>query len=556
MALAYWLNPAVQSSNAFDFQPQIFIPITFFSMYYCMLRERWKLYFLFVFLSLMIEEHVAIILLAFSLATILTRGRLVSAAQAIRKLQLPKLGRTTQALLATIILSISGYFASRLVRESYPLVPQFVEVYRTTDGFHVLGSTNDIVSVPFYALMNPARALEALSYDLYLKVLFVIFLFAPLLFLSLRSRLSIVAVVLLLPFLLSNYPPYYMLGAQYPLYFVPLVFLAAVESLKTVADQRQKDSKIQHAGSNKFKLNRNLILTSMVILTFAFSIFLSPISPLSTTFTKSPAILWYQEPYSSENYVKILHEIVGMIPPNASVLTQNNIFPHLSSRTNAYVIPTIKVNSESAEIAIKDYVRHQIDLSDFVLLDNFGLGSGSLTGFVLDELEKNEDFRISVIGQSAVLFERGQYENVSFMPFGDYEVFVGTSDFVVPYAETKDDTFSSTGRVVFSPKGATHEVMLYGPYTYLPRGVFEITFQMKFGKHDGGYLGMIDVSENYGSVLSKKELYGSMVPADIWTNYTITVSSTNLRREVEFRVFTTGLADVYVDKVIVKRVSS
>jgi len=38
---------------------------------------------------------------------------------------------------------------------------------------------------------------------------------------------------------------------------------------------------------------------------------------------------------------EFIHEVLTYVPPNASVMTQNNIFPHVSSRINAYVIPVI-----------------------------------------------------------------------------------------------------------------------------------------------------------------------------------------------------------------------
>jgi uncharacterized membrane protein len=46
----------------------------------------------------------------------------------------------------------------------------------------------------------------------------------------------------------------------------------------------------------------------------------------------------YTTPGSSE-HDKIVHNFMAQIPQNASVLTQSNIFPHLSSRMHAYTIP-------------------------------------------------------------------------------------------------------------------------------------------------------------------------------------------------------------------------
>ena len=556
MALAYLLNPGLQSSNTFDFQPQIFIPIMIFSTYYFMIKGRWKLYFLFAFLCLAIEEHVAVILFLLSLAKLLSENRLKSLIRTVRTLHPTRPSLVASMLLATLAFSASWYFVSRGVRQSFPIAPEFGEIYRATDSYRVLGFTNDILSLPVYVLMNPQRTFEALSYDFQFKFLYIIFLFAPLLFLSFKSKLSLVVVVLLVPFLLSNYRPYYVLGAHYPLYLLPLVFLAAVEGLSSRAFRIQntapKESKIE-GSRNSWDLSSTLRIVIVVTLIFAVSI--SPISPLSQAFLKSPPILWYAQPYSSETYVNTLHEMIGMIPPNASILTQNNIFPHLSSRINAYVIPTIEVQSKSATDALTNYIRQQMNQSDYVLLDSIGLGTEKWTSYVLDQIDNRSDFRAYAVGGSAILFMKGYNGTSFFVPNGNQEIFLGRSDLMIPSGQIIYDKDSNDGNVAFSPNGTDAGVFLYGPYVFLPLGVYEITFEVKLGTHQDGYLATIDVSEGHGtSILSKRDLFGFEAPSNAWINYTLSLSSTQLRRAVEFRIFTNGAADIYLDRVIVKRI--
>jgi uncharacterized membrane protein len=550
MGLTYLLYPAVQAANSFDFQPQAFIPLVFFSMSYFLLKGRLKLYFGFVFLSLMIEENVAIIVFFFSLMQLLTLSRVRLFLRALRNMRFPRLRGATGVPLATMFVSVVGYFVSRFVKGTFPLVPEFVEVYRTTDGFHVLGGTNEIVAAPLYAVLNPVRAVEALSYDFQVKVLYLMFLFAPLLFLSFKSKLSFAIVALLLPFLLSNYLPYYTLGAQYPLYVVPLVFLAAVEGLSKLEAWGQRRAKVRLG-----RLNRRLVSVCVLGFTLVFSVFLSPISPLSKALTSSPQILWYPQPYQSKNHIEILHEMILMIPSNASVLTQNNIFPHLSGRVNAYVLPLVKANSQPAETAMENYTRNMINMSDYILLDSLGYSGESSLSSVLDEVMKNGNFKTFWVGQSAILFVQRSNETSSFVPNPESEVFVGSSDFTLTDADVINDDSSKSGAVVYSRKGGNPGIVVYGPYVFLPSGSFEITFEIKFGSHDNGYLGKIDVAENFGSILVQKELYGSTTPTDLWANYTLVLSSATLKHDVEFRFFTSGLADLYLDRVIVKKIT-
>lgn len=555
-AVAYLLSPGLQSANTFDFQQQIFIPITLFSMYFFMTENQWKFYFLFVFLSFMIEEHVAIIVFLMALVQLLTKNRLKSLVQLI-KMRASKPSLKASVLVITMALSVSWYFISRLVREAYPIAAEFVGVYRAADTYRVLGFTNDILSMPAYILMNPQRTFEALSYDFALKFMYLVFLFAPLLFLSLRSRLSFVSAILLAPFLLSNYPPYYTLGAHYPLYLLPLVFLAAIEGLRGHVFAPRNTEYTRHKYDvTRRQLYKTPTLTTIIVVTLIIIVSVSPLSPLSQAFTKSNSFLRYSQPYASGNFVDTLHEMINLVPQNASVLTQNNIFPHFSDRENAFVLPTIQASSTAEISSLTSYVKQEVNLSDFVLLDSVGLGTENWTSLALHEVQQREDFSVYAIGGSAILFKKSYNGSSFFVPNENFEVFLGQSDFMTTNAQIVYDPTSNDGNVVFSQKGTDPGFFVYGPYVFLPAGEFEITFEIKLGEHSEGYLGTIDVSENFGdSILGRRDIYGFEKTENAWTNYTLSLSSTELRKQVEFRVSTNGAADIYLDRVIVKRLT-
>jgi hypothetical protein len=126
---------------------------------------------------------------------------------------------------------------------------------------------------------------------------------------------------------------------------------------------------------------------------------------------------------------------------------------------------------------------------------------------------------------------------------------------MIPYAQTVYDVASSVNAVAFSQRGATYGIFVYGPYVFLPSGTFDITFEVKVGEHGEGYLGTVDVSEDYArTLLCRKDIYGFETPTNVWTNYTMTLATTRLRRAVEFRISTNGAADFYLNRVIVKKV--
>ena len=559
MALVYLLNPGIQSANSFDFQTQIFIPVTLFATYYFMTKRRWKLYFLSMSLGLMTEEHVAVIIFLMSLFQFLTRNRLKLAAQIVRRFHVLKPSPTGSALMATMAASASWFFISRFVRQAYSIAPAFMDIYKASDAYRVLGFGGDIFSLPYYILTNPQRTFEALSYDFQLKFIYVIFIFAPLLFFSFRSKLSIAVAILFVPFLLSNNRFYYTLGAHYPLYLVPLTFLAAIEGLNGLRPffNHTELGKLR-IDPKKSILDATSVLRTMLIVTLIFIISTSPLSPLSKTFMNStPPLLAYSQPYSSENYVETLHRMIDLVPPSASVLTQNNIFPHFSNRINAYAISPIIPNSVEATNAFVEYMRNQINLSDFVLLDSFGIKNEPWTGFIFNEVANSSDFKAYAFGGNAILFMKHYNGSAIFAPDPNYEVFLGDSDFLLSSAQIVEDPSSTDKCVVFRAEGTDPGILAYGPYVFLPPNLkLEITFELRFGNHSDGHLATIDVAEDYGnSILCKRDIYGSGTPANIWTNFTLTFSSTTLGQDAEFRVFAEGESDIYFDRVIVTKAS-
>jgi uncharacterized membrane protein len=146
-----------------------------------------------------------------------------------------------------------------------------------------------------------------------------------------------------------------MLGVHYPAYIIPFIFTAAVDGVK---------KQIPTPNFMRFgALVRNLLVLGVI-----FSLFASPLSPLlATTKMAIPHFSEYTLPTITEHTVT-LQRIVELVPPNASVLTQNNIFPHFSGRLNAYVIPLPHAVNYAPE-EMKAYIDQLINKSEYVLVD-------------------------------------------------------------------------------------------------------------------------------------------------------------------------------------------
>ena len=531
LAVAYLLYPALQGANWFDFQPQIFLPLLFFSSCYFMVTHRWKLYFLSVVLALMVEEDVVFVVVVLALYYFLTTGNIRSLIESVKRRKMNEnLASTFTFLVCAIYLPISTY-----IKDSFPINPMFMAVYKALDNFSVLGVKGSPIYFPFYVLSNPQRGFEALMYDFPLKFLYVIILFGPLLFIPFKSKLTIGTFALLSIFFFSNDSIYYSIGAHYPLYVLPLIFIAAIYGLR----------KLQlHAGLS--------ILKTILIVTLLFTVSLSPISPFSNAFIKQ-GLVWYPPVNLTigENE-RSLDELINLIPNNASVLTQNNIFAHVSSRINAYVIPITRFSYFTNDT---EYLKFLVNSSEYVLLDLSSLDP--MTNLVLNEITQNDSYGAYALGSSAVLFKRGYQGEPMFANYTDNRVLLAYKDLInATFDQIITDPSAGSEKVVLCPMGSTGYFM-WGPYIYLLPGTYEVTFTIKLGEHNDSSMGECDVSANHGgTIISERDIYGNELQTNEWTNFTLSFTLTKLMTSVEFRASSDGATDISIDRVIVKGILS
>jgi len=527
LAIAYLLYPALQGANWYDFHTAALLPVLFFSLCYFMITQRWKLYFPCVLLAVMVEEHAVFAVLIIAAYYFFASGNIKS----FPKLTKPLVMDGKMASIITLLICIVYYAISIYVKSYFPIDPNYVELLKATASYSVLGLKGDPTLFPFYVISNPQNAFNALMYDYPLKFLYMIFLFGPLLFIPFKSKLTVGVIGLLALFLFSNYEAYYLIGNQYPLYVVPLIFMAAIYGLRKIDIHF-----------------RTPLLKTMLVVTLLFIISTSPISPISNTFARE-GLLWYPTTSLKQNENTVsLNDLVNVIPSNASVLTQNKIFPHVSHRINAYAIPLDSTTNDTK------YIRRLINSSEYVLLDLSSQEAN--TKFVLDEITLNNSYGLYALASNAILFKRGFQGEPMFAHYTEYRTISAYEDlFVAPVTQNVSDPSSTNGKVVLCPRDSKGYFM-YGPYTYLLQGLYEATFTVKVGEHNNSRVGWCDVSSNFSrSVLAKKNIFGFELQSNEWTNFTVSFATTKLITGIEFRAFSDGIADIYIDKVTVKRIS-
>ena len=537
--LVYLLYPAIHGANWFDFHQQAFYPFLMFSMYYFFIKKRWIPYTLLTFLTLMVMEWSAfmVILLAANLLLMEFGSNFYKSLKdkgisAFIRYLVTK--RESIILTSTALLGVAWWYFVSYLQGLFPLNPTFKQVIRAISTFRMLfggerGDFQPLFSIPQYVLMYPQRAFDALLFDYHIKFLYIVLLLGPLLFIPLRSRLFLSVVILLIPCLLANERLWYMIGNQHPLHIIPFVFLAFVDGFKSV---------------NGRKLGRSLITAALL-----FIISTSPISPMSHAFLGEAQLLWYPESRLAVNEdVRLGHQLIDLIPANASVLATYTLFPHVSSRLNAYVIPLWgPLSHETAE-----YISELIDKSDFVLMridecrEGVDLESANL--YVLGRVGNDPSFGLYAISNKIVLFKRGyRGEPIDLSS----KIFTAYRDLVLGKNALK---IKAPELAVFYPALMGEGIVVYGPYIALSPGTYKATFTIKVVERVEGHVATLEVTNNYGrEVLAKRHVYGFEIVPKEWFNVSITFHSPRLLTSIEFRVFASGFVDLYVREVTIER---
>jgi len=540
--LIYLLYPALHGANWFDFHTEVFIPFSIFSMFYFYLKKRFICYFVFLFLTLSIGEYAPLIVLSLILNILIIkiyhyfRERHISSDSSILKI-----GKDMILLMVTMVVSLVWFFLALHIKELFPLDPNFKEFLLATKNWEILGidkSSNPFFSVPSHIIMNPMDACKAVFFDYHIKFLYIILLFGPLLFLPLKSKYILSALTILIFFITSNFRPYYMIGSQYPLIPLPLLFIAFVDALQ----------------SNSFRDAKVMILVALI-----FSISTSPISPLARSFVKEGPWLWYPAMDLSVNdRVTALHELLQLIPENASVLTQNYIFPHIANRLDAYVIPqSIGWGPWYYDPSnTQKYLLQLINRSDYILLE-LPLSSPE-EKYVFSELTKSNRYGIYAIStaeeKEAVLFKRDFIGTPKILLNLPRKFDLQNGLIIASGTATYDEKY---GNVAYHPKLLEGGVFIYGPYTTLFPGTYRVTFLVKVTAFDinKDRIGFVDVSNDYGKEILKSEnISSSEVKVGEWHNYTLVIHIDNIKNSAEFRIVVEPNVEIYFAKVIVERV--
>jgi len=403
-----------------------------------------------------------------------------------------------------------------------------VSPYSGTRLWPILGSTpTEIIS----SLLIPSRVVAALSYDFYRKVAYVLLLLAPLMFLPLGSPLEL---LLCLPWLsvslLSQYRYFYEYGGFHSGGFLaPFIIYSALNTIK------------------KGQISREL-LKKLAIFSIIVSLLLTPLNPMTTG--QFPGQAYADYPKMSEHEV-LIHKVLKLIPKNASVLAQNNIFPHVCNRLEAYVwLPPEKrpeyiiVDIKNREFQLHIWYPFHTGMQEQVFSRTF------------QELWQTGEYGLLASADGVLLLKRGYRGRLAI--YSPITITLDHDDlFILNGYKISDPTSKSKTVLIHSPQNQKG-TFWYGPYATLPPGNYTAKFYIKITEPTTDLVLTLDITTQTGAkILARKQVYGWELKPKTWQEITINFTLNDLELDVEFRgICQTSNTTILLDCIKITQTSS
>jgi uncharacterized membrane protein len=493
LSFTYLLNPAVLGLNWFDFHPEMYIPTFFLFMVYFYIRKNWKGFWFFSLLVMSTIEFAPIMIAIFGLYS--TLKDVICPFIKHKQHCLDK--KLLANLLLLIIISLLWLlFALKIILMYAPQNPLLVE---KTELWQTLGAHN-LLQVPTYIILHPDRAIAALAVNADKKALFLIVVFLPWLLLPLFSlRFWILSSYWLIPALLSDNVLFYYVGLQYPSFFIAQATYYGIVYIRKISFKTHKFFHI-----TAFMIIASLILSNPLL---SFNVATSPWAA-------------YGIPYISQK-ANDVRTLIAYIPSDASVLTNNNIFPLISSRLEAYTIPW-QINYPRASFF--NYVAQIVEKVDYILLD-----TNQWEPLTVLILSRTKEFGVLGYLDGILLLKRNYHE--------EPVIFRSSATSFTAINKTEPRIVLVTGRVVYDEISQSGYVFMrssfekigtdfwWGPWVFiLTPGVYEVTFWLKLGTNYSGDIITLAPTVFPAKVVAK--LKGSPV-----TGYYQTITINTMQKE-------------------------
>ncbi len=203
---------------------------------------------------------------------------------------------------------------------------------------------------------------------------------------------------------------------------------------------------------------------------------------------------------------RLLSQVIDLIPSGSSILTTQHLFPALSNRPDAYVLP--QQGFFSGNVSYQSIVDHIVNQSTYILVDYQADPYGAIYMQHFVNLTQN-GFGILAAADGAYLFERGWNHGSEL-----WEPFIVSYDpnQLSPRAARIDPSVSTSfgPALSYSANGTNHELLWTGPgFLMLPPGKYNATFMLDFSPTSPGNPIKLEATVTLSNVLATASLITS-----------------------------------------------
>ena len=518
LAAAFLLFPALHGVNTFDFHEiALVVPLLLWSLY-CLETGRFRLFGLFLALALAAKEEVALTGVAIGLYMVLVRRE-------------PRRGALVMALSAAYFVLVTAVLM--------PALGGGADVGRfeglAVDGF------SGFAGVAMTLFTNPVYSFSYVFLDPD-KLLFLAQLLLPLLGIPLLAGAGpwIVALPGFATLLLSSYRPQYLLDTHYSAIVIPSLFFLAALGLAWV-ERRRRMAALPLAAA---------LLAASLLMNWQYGWL--------------GGKLFHGIPRPTERQ-RAIAALIDAIPPDASVSTLSRIVPHLASREQVYLYPTVNG---------ADYILFDAALDG----DFFPLISRDPRGEAIERLlpfVAGGEYGLLAGQDGVLLLQRGadtanNQEALRALGSVTYDaVDLGGA----PSIQTVDDPAATHGAARLSPAldelPAEPFAVVAGPYATVIPGRYRVDFRLKladapatdqlaaiidvFSYAAGGQMAQHGITAAEFAARDASAPGGlSMTESKPYHTFSLEFQTDRLLNDVEFRVLHTGLGALAADTVKVE----
>ncbi|MFH1093212.1 MAG: DUF2079 domain-containing protein [Candidatus Omnitrophota bacterium] len=289
LVIAYLLYPAMGYTALYEFHVPVFATAFLTFMLYYFIKQDFRLFALFLSLSLLTQENIPLVIIPFGIFAFLKK-------RSMKWWLLPALGGSIWFI--AVVGQVMPYFNKNTV--------QFVTIYG-----HMGNSLPEIIG---FIISRPLTVIKMMLSAQKVKFLFQ--LFAPLCFFPLLDTHILISGLLFVQHLLSSRAPEYMIEYHYDAEILPFIFVSTVYGIK----------RFMNWPLIKRYLRPSVICALILAVSITCAVSFGPFIEIAVNKYKTTKDVWDLQK----------ERFLSMIPDDASIVATFEFLPMLSQRKQLY----------------------------------------------------------------------------------------------------------------------------------------------------------------------------------------------------------------------------